>query len=394
MGTIYYFSGGLKSPWDKSLVSKRPSQAHEVKKNAYQFKATAKGGKGDAILPISLPKVLEKVQFLESNTRPDAPMGKNVLVLRLPGGLDKKKVLEGEKIYIRCTTQDSIEQSMSESPCWIESKILDEEHIKAEFHMQYVDQEGKLVFHGVSRKILTKEPLANSKERAHSEAFLKVASCLKNAKIYPSDKLIDLFGGESFKEIKSLCRLDFNEKGRTFFIKEGMTLVFENDAFVEQEVTVNKPLLLFKKIDKQRCECVLWNESGLFSLHFVLPIEKPLSIAYKPNELAIQIHQRSDTSVICSMNHRNMILQKGDWLIKSKGLWRHLYSPQEIKDCLRYAIKGELFIFEGVEKKDNNYIFTGHLFDEKRTSMQKVEIPFQSTKFQGKEKGKKGPLKV
>ena len=47
---------------------------------------------------------------------------------------------------------------------------------------------------------------------------------------------------------------------------------------------------------------------------------------------------------------------------------------------LNFKVKGELFIFDGLEKVDGKIVFCGTLFDKMRTQMQSVRLPFTQTK--------------
>jgi hypothetical protein len=93
-----------------------------------------------------------------------------------------------------------------------------------------------------------------------------------------------------------------------------------------------------------------------------------------------KIHQRTEFSVTCQLHNRNVILRKGDWFLYHKGNFRSLRTPDEIKDYLRYALKGELFIFDGIVKKEGVTLFAGHLFNEERTGIKKIEIPLLERK--------------
>jgi hypothetical protein len=55
-------------------------------------------------------------------------------------------------------------------------------------------------------------------------------------------------------------------------------------------------------------------------------------------------------------------------------------------------LRGELFIFDSLEKEQGRMVMKGHLFDETRTVVQPLALPIDSEKPQGKSSRKRKPL--
>ena len=47
---------------------------------------------------------------------------------------------------------------------------------------------------------------------------------------------------------------------------------------------------------------------------------------------------------------------------------------------MQHKVKGELFIFDGIEKELNQILLKGHMFDEMRTQIQPISIPILTEK--------------
>jgi len=75
-----------------------------------------------------------------------------------------------------------------------------------------------------------------------------------------------------------------------------------------------------------------------------------------------------------------LILKRGDWLLKTAAGWRNIKRPQEIEDCLYHRLKGELFIFDAIEKEGGKMVLKGNLFDEMRTQAHPVTILIENEK--------------
>ena len=67
-------------------------------------------------------------------------------------------------------------------------------------------------------------------------------------------------------------------------------------------------------------------------------------------------------------------LKQGDWLLKTASGWRNLKKLEEIDDVLEHRLRGELFLFEALEKQENALLLKGRLFDEMRTQSLPVSL--------------------
>ena len=89
---------------------------------------------------------------------------------------------------------------------------------------------------------------------------------------------------------------------------------------------------------------------------------------------------RSSTQVSCLFGKKRLIVKKGDWLVRTASGWRNLRRAEEIEDCLYHRLKGELFIFDSIEKEQGKWTMHGHLFDIQRYFATPVSLPIDSEK--------------
>ena len=57
--------------------------------------------------------------------------------------------------------------------------------------------------------------------------------------------------------------------------------------------------------------------------------------------------------------------------------WKKLTSSEEIDDYVDRRLTGTLFVFEGIERKDDQQVMKGHLYNPARTLVQDIELSVQ-----------------
>lgn len=98
---------------------------------------------------------------------------------------------------------------------------------------------------------------------------------------------------------------------------------------------------------------------------------------------------RNSTQVSCALGKRRVILKQGDWLLKTATGWRNVRKIDELQQLLYFRMKGELLIFDGIEREQGRLVMKGHCFNGSRTQMQPFSIPIEAYKTTSKSKRKK-----
>ncbi len=326
---------------------------------------------------LPLPDLSMQLVVLEHIPRPDLERGKGVFLLGLEGNCQKRMVCDQEKVYLNCASEKEITFSEEKTPFWVEHIVREGGMIVASFHMEYLGDNGECLFRREERVVLSEK-----KDFGGHGEILPIVAYLEKIKLYEPDLVIGMYGGKSFEDIKSSYRMCNGND--LFFIKPGDLLIWQNGRLKRETKGGTKgfPLLWIRSIDPQKCEMVLWDSAGLYGKPIIMPVGKKPPFSTKIQDVILKLHQRSDTSVTALVQNRNAILRKGDWFLCSKGGLRKLRSLAEVKEFLRYALKGELFIFDGIVKKEGGLqaMFVGNLFNEERTEVRKIEIPLSERK--------------
>ena len=76
-------------------------------------------------------------------------------------------------------------------------------------------------------------------------------------------------------------------------------------------------------------------------------------------------------------------------MLKTPTGWRNLRRKEEIESCLQHQIKGDLFIFDALEKEQGRWVLRGTLFDEMRTQVHTISVPIETEGKTGKNRKKR-----
>lgn len=337
---------------------------------------------------IPLPHLKESLLFLEYNDRPDATAENAAIVLGLEGVSGQKFIKEGEKVYFSCIDEDHIAFSEKPTPHWAEAKLTDQGALEVTLHAQYLDQgEKEDIFHRKSSFIINE-----SKKKGLSDlddpSLIEAVAQLQQAKCYAPDQLFALYGGESFQDRVGCYRLTIPccDSRQVHFLKEGDLLAFEDGCWKKSlgDDTLGKPLLHLDQVETRACAFTIWCAQGITSADLIVPIEYTNNLSVSMHEMLSKLYKRTETSITCKLSGKTHIIRKGDWFIKKDGKWKGLRNPRELKEFLGYALKGELFIFDGIELRDGVSYCKGHYFNDERTQALKVDMPLGESALKGR----------
>lgn len=321
----------------------------------------------------ALPEIEKSLFFLGKDKRPGVGEG---LWLGIAG---EKEALyhTGDKVFLSCFDEEKIDFSETPTPFWIEIGSVSNGSVQATFTSSYLDGEGGTLFKETKEVDLVEKRLS---DRQKSDPLCKAIVSLKKVTCYGVDRFLETYGGAIFQDLKSKVRLDFEGGSSLHFVKGDEKFVWKEGKWVEAQEE-NLPLLWVEKVTKDSAKLLLFDEKGYLQETLDIPLEKASYALTKPGELFTGLRMRSKQSVLCKLSQHNMILRKGDFLLHGKNGWRNLQTADEIKKYLCYHLSGELFVFDGIVGTKTGYLFTGHLFDEKRTSVQKIELPLADKKI-------------
>lgn len=202
----------------------------------------------------------------------------------------------------------------------------------------------------------------------------------KEAKCWGLDPLFQHYAGPEHRGLREKYKIQFPEG--FIFVAQGDYLSWQGGGWkaVSLDAAKERPLARVKALTAKGVELEVWDESGFQKTLIKIDQAYVSKVIPHADQLPTAIRLRTSTQVACTLGKRRLILKEGDWLLRSASGWRKLKTPQEIEDCLHHKVRGELFIFDELEKQQGKILLKGHLFDEMRTQMQTVQIPLMADK--------------
>ncbi len=319
-----------------------------------------------------IPHLSREIVILARNTRPDAQGKQAQLLLSLKGSNEQKMVNNGEKVYLNWESQEGLFSTLrftdEPSLLWISPFIVDRCSTVIEVGME--EEKAQFVLEEC-------QSVDVSPERPYFQA-------LSEAKWWGIDALFQKYGGVEYKSVRSKQKLEFSSAtSYTCLVDVGDFLVWEQGrwrALLCDESNADLPLAQVKSISARGLEMEAWDATGFYFTEIKLSCQHVPKINSKADYLPASLRLRTSSQVTCLLGKRRVILKQGDWLLRTATGWHILKRAEEIEDCLQHRAKGELLIFDQLDKEEGKTVFRGHLFDEMRTHMQPVVIPILGDK--------------
>lgn len=330
----------------------------------------------------------EEIILLGRNARPDASAREVKMLIGLKSSKEEKIAVDGSPIYVDVNKKGND----------MFGALHFSENDKGPIAIKPVSLEGNSVLIEVSGEedgqfMVQERPLSPSGNKDKRDHYFHL---LSQAKWWGTDILFQKYGGEEYKEMKDKQKLEFADKGSSYvqFVSQGDYLLWDEDQWTIvplSSVSPTKPLAHVKSISSKGIEMEAWDETGFYSYYVKLQRQGPAKVNEKLETVFSSGRLQTSSQISCVLGKRRVILKPGDWLLKNGKGWHNLKKVDEIEDCLQHKIKGELFLFEGMEKEQGKIIIKGHIFDEMRTQIQPVSIPISTEKNKSKKKPSKTP---
>jgi len=322
-----------------------------------------------------IPLILSELELLGVNTRP-ASEEKSKLLVRLKSTGEEFRSSLGSPFFLKVEERGDGRYALE--------GFSNERTALAVTPLSYSENEARLEVNLFLAKE-EKKPLEETKEIVigRLESSLQSSPCfsaLKESKWWGEDVLLRQYGGEAYGDQKTRQKLEIGSHpdSTICFVTIGDCLLFEEKGWKEagpDAVVEKKPLAQVTALSPKGLELTLWDDVGFYSETIKLVLQPPPRQPLNLEALPTAIRMRSETEVSCLFGKRRLILKEGDWVLRTAHLFRPLRRKSELEDYLAYRLRGELFIFDKLEKEQGKSILQGHYFDEMRTQMQKVSIP-------------------
>jgi hypothetical protein len=327
-------------------------------------------------------RIAEEFSVIAFNSRPDV-LQKDAKILIGIRGKEQSTVNNGKMIFLQERAEGKgLVLSDTPTSLWVKPILLDNGNVLIEAGRKLISKEGALV--GEEKGEFIAFPAAHRENQAPSFAELKAASYVGQ------DSLILKYGGKEYASWRDKIKIEFIAGARSYacFVSSGDMLQYREGEWrtvAQDAVSADYPLAKVTAATAKAVEMQAWDESGCFSAQVAIEAYKHAPISVALDMLPTSLRMRSSTQVSCMFGKKRLIIKKGDWLLRTAAGWRNLRRADEIEDCLLHRLRGELFIFDGIEKQQGKYMLQGHLFDPLRINITPVSLPIDTEK--------KGPQK-
>lgn len=326
-----------------------------------------------------IPRLSREVVLLARNTRPDAYKSEASVLLGLKSAKEERVVKSGETFYLKdnekgwrsLLTFSPKSTGLVLKPLFTEKGAVsfevakEGEHEKRQFSLSSVLTTGQAT-----------SPLLKKQETPYMQS-------LKQAKCWGKDILLQEYGGEEYRRMRDKQKVQLESGGGSYvsYVAQGDYLTWQEEKWKVvpfEEVKPDAPVAYVQSATPKGVEIVAWDETGFFRSQLKAEAQAAPKLAFKPEQFLTSVRLRNNSQVTCVAGKRRLILNQGDWLLKTASGWRHLKKWQQIEECLQHRLRGELFIVDSIDKTQGKAMLQGNYFDEMRTQIVPVSIPITS----------------
>ena len=315
---------------------------------------------------VPLPNLQKETLLISSNEADDC------FLFGLKSSFEKRESKSGEKHYLAYGKRGELLFSKKPSPFFLiptlhKGKLQVEVGLVIELDDQMVvDEKAKFVATQANQE----QTARFLGEGVFGEPFI----VMEGAKLLAPDQLFVLYGGEEYESEAHSARLLFNEG--LIYVQRGDTLFFEKGEWkLGKEQTKKTFLAKILSTSAQRVDAEISDSKGLLKRKISICRKPSRNVAFRAGEVFSQIRPRTATTVSLKIAGKSDHLKRGDWLLKDHNGWQLLGKWEDVESYLRFDKRGELFVFDGVEKGH----FCGHYFDAMREKCEMVRLPLSET---------------
>jgi len=331
-------------------------------------------------------RLSDEIILIAYNSRPDMDPRDADLLVSLKNGKEQFTLPNGHMLYLKESDQGK-GLHLSEAPTGLCVKpiLLDNGAVLVETVRKLTSSDGKIL-EEKGQFIVSPQGGVPSRYNSTGQRFVQE---LKSARGFAQDLLVQKYGDREFSAWKEKAALEITRDNGTYalFVSPGDYLLYEEGEWhvvAQSELIKERPAAQIMASTGKSLEIQAWDETGFYPLQIKIEMEKPARYQPKPEVLPSAIRLRSGTQVSCALGKRRIIVRQGDWLLKTATGWRNLRRSDEIENYLHHRLKGELLVFDAIEKEQGRTVMKGHMFDETRTQMHPLMINIDAEKAEGK----------
>lgn len=342
-------------------------------------------------LNAQLPDLRKVLLYYGKNGRPDAKTEKPLLHFSFAGSKALASIEPGKPLYLNYERKNGAGQYIfspenRETALWITADIRGNE---AQIHVTMKSESGDIIIEPnayANFSLVEKEyirfgagPWEIGKWRVDGSLLAR-----QRARWYGLDKFLERHGGAEYSHLAGKHRLDFGEGEETYSVFAGLndSLIWDNELNRWKELqpgtdTLSHPLMVIKKIDERLMNLELWDVEGRAKISLNLLKSSENWMPQNMQQAFKFLGARTRSQMVFEINNERMMISPKDWLILTEAGWKKLITPEDIDAFVDRKLTGALFIFDGIERKDDKQVLIGTMFNSSRTEMQTLEMPIQ-----------------
>ncbi len=383
-------------PWEKTIHSEELKMPSAFAQAPLPYEAI--GGGALMLNPHQtwgwVSHLAKELLVIAHNSRPDAAEGGVQILLALKTEGAPKEMISGKTLFLeKNDASGTFAFSEGLQPLWIKPILLENGRVLIEAGKKLGQLDSA---HGIEEKGQFVVPTSASavREKKYSPLAQEAFALLKSAKCWGQDLLIQNYGAGEFGKWREKLKIELSESGASYviFVAAGDYLMWKEGKWQEtplSELSSKKPVALVRTVSPRAVELTFWDETGFYPAPVDLPIEQGGRLNQKTEATLSQPRLRTASQISCMLGKKRVLLRQGDWMLKTGAGWRNLRRREEIESCLYHQIKGELFIFDALEKEQGRWVLKGSLFDEMRTQVQPISVPIEIENKTGKTRKKR-----
>lgn len=320
----------------------------------------------------------QKLIFLSQSLRPDLKQEEKSFRIGVKGSDAECIVKEGQPIF--CTMKQyssgGIEElEFSEKG---DMKLIPHVMDKKSLLLKVAAKDGK------DMEIILKASAKNLKDQKDFSA-----KTLQTAKWLGPDLFFRDYGGPEYQKLAQKQQIEMTQgKSRyVLYIGNKDFLTFHNGKWFVldtlEKAQKEDPLAEVVGVSASEIEIEAWDGEGFPVFSGALCPSKTSPSKFVPELIFQDAKQRTSRQISCKIGKKRVVLQQGDWLIKTQSGWHKLFSLEEIEAFLNHEMRGELCVIDRIDPKG---MVKGKYYNELRTISQ--PFSFRAASSKGK-KGKK-----
>lgn len=337
---------------------------------------------------LHLPDIRNALTYYGENGRPDALLGNPKMHFGMQGGKSIIASSDGEKQYLvydkKLPASCKITFSPNNDPTmlWFTASL---EANQAEITLFMQDTDGLIVSGSDPQGQFSLQ--AKESTRSHPQGSWEIGTwrvdgtllSRQKAKWVGQDRFLENHGGDEFLDFTGKNRVDFGDGEELYsvFLKLGDCLVWDENKWSEaspSQNTLDKPLLVVKKIDERVMMLELWDVEGKGKVAMSL-VKAPETFRHDHVVRDFKfVGARTKTQVVFQIEDERLIVKPQDWLLLTAEGWKKLKTSKEIDDYVNRRLVGPLFIFEEITKKEERPVLIGTLYNPNRTESHFIEV--------------------